>query len=130
MKGSLKLRPRRAISRSEAWACFTANLALPGSGSLAAGRAVGYFQLAAAFFALIFSLVSAIPMYQWAGSGGMAAAQSSLDDPYGRLSEVWRHVRWPLMGVGLFAASILWGMITSLVILAGAGKDSVPPSVK
>jgi hypothetical protein len=130
MKGSLKLRSKRVLNRKEAWACFTANLALPGSGSLAAGRAVGYWQLAAAFLALMLTMVTAIPMIQWAASGGMAAAQSSTGDPFRQISETWRHVRWPLAATGLFAGSILWATMTSLSVLSEAPKEGVPPIIR
>jgi len=129
MKGSLKLQPRRALNHSEAWACFIANLALPGSGSLVAGRVAGYFQLAAAFLALIFSMVTTIPMSQWVMSGGASAAQSSTGDPLQQMSDLWRHARWPLVGIGLYAVIILWAMTTSLAILAGASKDAAPPHI-
>jgi hypothetical protein len=129
VKGSFKLRPRRAISRKEAWACFTANLALPGSGSLAAGRRVGYLQLAIGFLGFAFTLVTAIPMLQWALTGGLAAAQSSSGDPFQDLSELWVHVRWPMAGMGFFAASIIWAAMTSLAVLADAPKEAVPPRI-
>jgi hypothetical protein len=129
MKGSLKLRPKRVLNRKEAWACFSANLALPGSGSLAAGYTVGYAQLAAAILTMILSLVTAVPMIQWAATGGMAASQSPLGDPFEQLSETWRHVRWPLASMGLFAGSILWATMTSLAILAKAPKEGVPPRI-
>jgi len=130
VKGSLKLRPRRVLSRAEAWACFYANLALPGSGSLAAGRAVGYWQVAASFLAFGLSVVTAIPMLQWALSGGAAAVQSPLGDPFEQLAEVWHHARWPMAGFGLFVASIFWATMTSMAILAESPKESVPPRIK
>ena len=129
MKGSLKLRPKRVLNRKEAWACFSANLALPGSGSLAAGCAVGYWQLAATILALILTLVTAIPMIQWAMSGGLAASQSPLSDPFEQLAETWHHARWPIGGMALFAGSILWATMTSLSVLAKAPKEGVPPRI-
>ena len=129
MKGSLKLRPRRALNRSEAWACFTANLALPGSGSLAADRAVGYWQIAAGFLALIVTLAAMIPMIQWALSGGLAAAQSPMADPFENLLQLWRHARWPLAGMALYAGVTLWAAATSLAILANAPKEAIPPRI-
>jgi hypothetical protein len=128
MKGSFKLRPRRALSRAEAWACFTANLAVAGSGSLAAGYAIGYWQMAAVFLAMILSLVTSIPMIQWWLSGA-ASAQSALDDPLQNLLKVWLHVRWPLASIGLYVAAVLWALTTSLTILAHAAKDKVPPRI-
>ena len=129
MKGSLKLRPKRVLNRREAWACFTANLALPGSGSLAAGRSVGYWQLGASFLAFILTLATAIPMIQWGVSGGLAASQSPLGDPFQQLSDTWRHIRWPLAAMALFAGTILWATMTSLAILAKAAKEGVPPRI-
>jgi hypothetical protein len=129
VKGSLKLGPRRVLTRGEAWACFYANLALPGSGSLAAGRAVGYWQMAAAFLAVAFSVLTSIPMFQWALSGGAVAVQSPSGDPFEQLAEVWHHARWPMAGFGLFVASIFWAIMTSMAILAKAPKEAVPPRI-
>jgi hypothetical protein len=128
MKGSFKLRPRRALTRSEAWACFSANLALAGSGSLAAGRAVGYAQMAAVFLAMILTFVTGLPFMLWMLSGG-GASQSPLDDPFQHLWDVWIHARWPLASIGLYAASMLWALMTSLSILAEAPKEAVPPRI-
>jgi hypothetical protein len=128
VKGSLKLRPRRVLSRAEAWACFTANLALAGSGSLAAGRAVGYAQMAAVFLAMILTFVTAIPFIQWMLSGGIVP-QSPLDDPFQNFQALWVHARWPLVSICLYVASILWAMMTSLAILAKAPKQAVPPRI-
>jgi hypothetical protein len=123
MKGSLKLRPRRVLTRKEAWACFSANLALPGSGSLAAGRAVGYWQLGAAFLSMILTFAAAIPMYQW------SASRTPLDDQFEQFADTWQHVRWPLATICLFAGTIFWAMLTSLSILAKATKEGVPPRI-
>jgi hypothetical protein len=130
VKGSLTLRPRRALTRKEAWACFTANLALAGSGSLAAGRAVGYAQMATVFLAMILTFVTAIPMFQWALSGGLVSSPSSSDDPFQSMSDLWLHVRWPLASMCLYLAAILWAMTTSLAILANAPKEAVPPRIE
>jgi hypothetical protein len=128
MKGSLKLRPRRALSRSEAWACFTANWAMAGSGSLAAGYAVGYWQMAAAFLAMILTFVTAIPMIQW-GIPMMRQMFSGAANAQPSLEEVWRYVHWPLASIGLYVAVVLWALTTSLIILARNPKDRVPPRI-
>jgi hypothetical protein len=130
VKGSLKLRPRRVLSRKEAWACFTANLALPGSGSLAAGRAVGYAQLAAAFASIAFTGVASIPMFQWALSGGLTTPQTAMDDPSQNLLDLWIHMRWPLASICFFGVVIFWATMTSRDILAKAPKDDVPPIIQ
>jgi hypothetical protein len=129
MKGSLKLRPKRILNRKEAWACFSANLALPGSGSLAAGLAVGYFQLAVAFLADAICVVTAIPMLRWGMSGRLAVLQSPSGDPFEYLPELWLHVRGPLAGVGVLVVAILWATTTSRSILAKAPKEGVPPRI-
>ena len=125
MKLSLTLRSRRALNRSEAWACLTANLALPGSGSLAAGLAVGYWQLAAAFLAMILTLAAGIPLMRWS-----LTRQASLSDPFQSLSQIWRHARWPLAGIALYAVVILWALTTSLAFLSRAPRDAVPPRIQ
>jgi hypothetical protein len=128
MKLSLTRGPRRALTRSEAWACLSANLALPGAGSLTAGQAVGYVQMALAFLGVIVTLVTTIPMIRWvlSTSGG---SQPPMSDPYESLLNLWRHARWPLAGMGIFAVAILWAMATSLVLLSGAQNDAAPPRI-
>jgi hypothetical protein len=129
VKGSLKLRPRRVLSRSEAWACFTANLALAGSGSLAAGRAVGYAQMVIVFLAMIFTFVTGIPFIQWMLATGFAESQSPSGDPAPFLSDLWVHACWPLASIGLYAVAIIWSTMTSLAILAESPKQAVPPRI-
>ena len=128
MKGSLKLRPKRTLNRKEAWACFSANIALAGSGSLAAGRAVGYAQMASVFLAMIMTFVTSIPFIKWRLSGG-GATHTPMDDFIQSMDDVWVHVRWPLASIGLYAASVLWALTTSLSILANSSKDGVPPRI-
>ncbi len=129
MKGSLKLRPRRALSRTEAWACFTANLALAGSGSLAAGYAIGYLQMATVFVAMILTFVTSIPMIQWKLSASTSASTSTLDDQTQQLLDLWLHARWPLACIALYVVAVLWALITSLTILSHTTKDRVPPRI-
>jgi len=130
VKGSLKLRPRRVLSRAEAWACFYANLALAGSGSLAAGRAIGYAQMAAVFLAMIFTFVTGIPFILWMLSSGLAESQSSAGDSFQFMSDLWVHARWPLASIGLYAVSAIWATMTSLSILGESPKESVPPRIR
>ncbi|HTA31206.1 MAG TPA: hypothetical protein VK731_12020 [Candidatus Cybelea sp.] len=129
MKGVLKLRPRRALSRAEAWGCLTANLALAGSGSLAAGYAIGYWQMATVFLAMILTCVTSIPMVQWKLSGAAAVSQMAGDDPTQQLLDLWMHARWPLASIALYVVAVLWALITSLTILSHSTKDRVPPHI-
>jgi hypothetical protein len=128
MKYSLTLRPRRALSRSEARACLAANIALPGAGSLAAGRAVGYWQMATSFAGFVVSIVTGVPMIQWC-----LANWARLSDPLtgpDLFFEFWRHALWPLAGIGIFAIGIVWAIATGLQLLSQAPRDGVPPRIE
>ncbi len=121
MKISLELHPRRPLNRSEAWGCFIANLALPGSGSLVAGRRVGYAQMALAVLALVLSLVTTVPAIVWMINHWSQFGQDN-GDPLGNLLQLWKVLRAPLFSLGLFLISIIWAGISSLQILAASPK--------
>ena len=127
MKLSLALRPKRPLSRSEAWGCFTANLALPGSGSLVAGRAVGYLQLALTVIGFIVTLVGGVAFIRWYLANSTQFNNLQNDDPFGALASLWREVRWPLTGVAVFLFAMAWAAITSLQIMRSNPKESAPP---
>jgi hypothetical protein len=130
MKNPLTLRPRRVLQRSEAWACLSANLALPGAGSLAAGRKVGYVQMALSFLGLAVSVVAGIPMIEWGlANWGRMMQPAPSDDPLASLVDLWQHARWPLAGLGIFLTGFLWAAATGLALLAGAPKNAVPPRI-
>jgi hypothetical protein len=113
---------------AEAWACLSANLALPGSGSLAAGKSVGYYQLALAVAGCIISLTTGIHLLEWM-FGNWTRINDSTGDPFETLVTVWREIRWPLLGLGIFAVSLLWGWITGMQLLAEHPKEPVPPRI-
>jgi hypothetical protein len=130
MKIELTLRPRRLLSRAEAWACLSANLALPGAGSLAAGRKSGYAQMALAFLGLAVSVATGIPMIRWSlGNWGRIMEPGPADDPLASLAELWRHACWPALGIGIFLTGFLWAVVTGLALLAEAPRDGVPPRI-
>ena len=129
MKISLALGPRRPLSRQTAWGCLTANIALPGSGTLVAGRVSGYVQLFLALGGTVMSTLFGLPFFVWAVAnwtrfyGGEA-------DPLTALKEKWGLFRWALVGLGIFGVSWLWGVGTGLQLLASAknaGTSDVPP---
>lgn len=128
MKLVLASRAKGPVNRTEAWACLTANLALPGSGSLAAGKPIGYYQLALAAVGFILSLATCIHLLAWMLGNGNALNQTS-DDPVENWSILWHEIRWPLAGLGIFAISLLWATITSLQILSAHPKTPVPPRI-
>ena len=110
--------------------CMTANLALPGSGSLAAGKSIGYYQLALAALGFIIVVVTGIHLLEW--SMGNAASQTV--DPVENLTNqnltnLWHAIRWPLAGLGIAATALLWAGITSLQILSAHPRNPVPPRI-
>ncbi len=129
MKFSLTLSARRSLTRAEAKGCLAANLALPGAGSLAAGRAVGYFQMALAFGGTIVTVVSGLPMIQWC-LANFARLQDPGADPLGPLMELWSHARWPLAGIFLFGFSAVWAGFTGWRLVAESSEEGVPPRIE
>ena len=121
-------RAKGPSNRSEAWDCFMANLALPGAGSLAAGKAIGYYQLVVTATGLLVSLVSGCQLLIWT-SRNWAVINNPGADPFATLATVWREIRWPLAGLGIFAIALLWGAITGLQILSAHPKTPVPPRI-
>ncbi len=125
MKISLALGPRQALSPQSAWGCFTTNLALPGFGSLTAGRISGYPQAVLTLAGFALTIVFAARFFTWyvANSSRMSADEG---DPIARLAELWSQVRWPLLGIGIFALAWLWALGTSLFILREARRKQPP----
>jgi hypothetical protein len=128
MKLVLASRAKGPANRAEAWACVTANLALPGSGSLAAGKPVGYYQLALAAIGFMIIVVTGIHLLQWMVGNGGALGRPS-DDPFESLITLWHEIRGPVAGLGVAAAALLWSGITSLQILSAHPKNPVPPRI-
>lgn len=128
MKLVLASRAKGPANRQEAWACMTANLALPGSGSLAAGKSVGYYQLALTTAGFILSVGTGIHLLQWMLENWTRINQAA-GDPFETLGTIWHEIRWPLAGLGIFAISLLWAAITSAQILSEHPKNPVPPRI-
>lgn len=126
MKLSLALGPRRPLSRQTAWGCLTSNLALPGSGSLVAGRVSGYAQLVLAVGGMAMSLGFGLRFMFW-----YFANYSRFHDPqadqFAALGDLWLACRWPLVGFAVFATGWLWGLATGLHIVQEAKKLPPPP---
>lgn len=122
------LASRGPANRAEAWACLLSNLALPGSGSLAAGKAVGYFQLALAAAGFVLSITTGIHLVQWM-LANWARINQATGDPVDNLLQIWREIRWPLAGLGIFALALLWSIATGVTILASHPKNPPPPRI-
>jgi hypothetical protein len=129
MKVSLRLGERRPLSRQTAWGCFTSNLAFPGSGSLAAGRRSGYPQLLLTFAGLILSMVFGVRFVLWS-LGNWGRLHDLQMEPTVVFGEMWRVMRWALLGLATFGFSLLWALATSLQILRSAKEPeqgNLPP---
>lgn len=128
MKFTLTLARRRTLTRAEAWGCFSANLAMPGAGSLAAGRKVGYAQLLLALAGMGLTLGMGIGALRW-GLANWARLNSPSADSFEVLEEMWQHMRWPLLGILIFAVAIAWAALTGWRLVCAAPKDGVPPRI-
>ena len=131
MKLSLALGPRRVLSRQTAWGCLTSNLALPGSGSLVAGRISGYAQLLLGLGGLGISVVTGARFLVWY-LANWSKLQDQYGDPFAGIGQLWLELRWPLLGLAIFGAGLLWGLATSLQIVheaKTAERKQVPPKL-
>jgi hypothetical protein len=119
MKLSLALGPRRELSRQTAWGCFTSNVAVPGIGSLAAGRRSGYAQVILGMIGLALTVLFGARAMYWFLTN-WSRLHDPAGDPAALLSEMWQHLRIPLLGIAFFAFDWLWALATSLEILRQA----------
>ena len=115
MKISLALGQQRPLDRATAWACLTTNVLAPGSGSLVAGKKIGYAQLALAFSGLGVTIFFGIKFFTWYTKNFSRLQQT--DDPFAALGEVFGQLlRWPGLGLGMTTAlsgSPLWSALAT-----------------
>jgi hypothetical protein len=123
MKISLALGPRGPVSRQTAWGYFTANLTLPGIGSLMAGRKIGYVQAVLAFGGMGLTIVFGIPFIYWC-LANWARLYGDQADPVTSMVELWTHLRWALLGFAVFVIGWLWALGTSCLILNTSPRES------
>jgi len=129
MKISLALGPRQNLSRQTAWGCFTTNLAVPGTGSLAAGRPVGYAQLALTTIGFGLTTVFGFPFIAWC-LAHWDLMFGSERDVVAVFSATWHLLRWALLGIAMFLFAWLWALLTSFQILRCArlaNSGDLPP---
>ena len=105
---------KQPLNRSIAWGCLTSNVALPGSGSLMAGRRIGYAQLVFTVSGMILSTLFGIQFILWQLANWSRYHGPNADPD---LLELWLHIRWTLAGFGLFVLGLLWALFTSFSIL-------------
>ena len=129
MKISLALGSREGMSRQTAQGCVGTNLALPGFGSLMAGRAVGYAQAVLTVVGFVLTLFFGLKFIVWYAAN-WSSINSQEADPLDTWIRLWQQVRWALLGIGLFALSWIWAVGTSAGILRQArhteGKAKPP----
>jgi hypothetical protein len=124
-KTSFRLVPRRSLDRQTSWACLLSNLFVPGSGTLLAGRAIGYAQLGLTFFSLLFTTVFGIQFIAWFFMN--QERLRSAVDPAATLADTWMAVRWAVAGIGLFGVAWLWALASSVMILHQARTTAAAP---
>jgi hypothetical protein len=126
MKISLALGRREPLSRQTAWGCLTSNLALPGAGSLAAGRRSGYAQGALAVGGTVLTTVFGLRFMAWVVANWSRVYGEQADAS--TLVEMWAVVKWALLGIGIFGMGWLWALATGLEIVRSA-RDKLPANI-
>ena len=125
MKLSLALGPRRPLDRATAWGCLTTNVAIPGCGSLVAGRVSGYWQFLIAMIGMGMILYFGLNFIVWYVSN-WTRMQQVQPDSAANFHELWLRLRWFLLGFGVFSVGWLWAMGSSLGILLESKQQ--PPA--
>ena len=111
-----------ASARETARGCFTTNLVIPGLGSLAGGRKIGYLQLVLCYIGQGITLVFGIRFLFWGLAHWSEIYRPNAEDPLAALRELWPQVRLPLLGIFLFAIAWLWALLTSWRLLGEAKR--------
>ena len=111
--------------------CLTSNLAMPGVGSLVAGRRSGYAQLVLALVGMALSLTLTVRLAVWyhANVGRLTDPDA---DPGETLAVLARAFFWPFMSFVIFGVGWLWSLATGLAIVKEAKADdrsSDPPKL-
>ena len=107
--------------RQTAQGYLASNLALPGVGSLAAGRKVGLLQLGLCLLGFGLTLGFGIRFIYWTLAHWSEFYGPDVEpDPFRPLHDMWQQARWPLLGIALFACAWLWALLTSRSLLAAA----------
>lgn len=130
-KISLALGKRQPLSRQTAWGCLTSNLAMPGSGSLVAGYRTGYAQMILALVGFALTTIYGLQFITWY-IGHSSELTQNHSEPEEALIQMWLHVRWGLLGIGLFFLGWLWALLSSASILSDAKREPrkpVPPKL-
>jgi len=123
MKFSLKLAEPKPLDREQARACLVANLCFPGSGSLLAGRRVGYSQAALVGFALVLQAVFLgwlVRVWVTTREFPFPASWIELGIPRSALFMM----AMALTTIAMFAAAWFWALLTSLIISSEVKRNA------
>lgn len=113
-------------SREIARGYFTTNLVVPGLGSLAGGRKIGYLQLVLCYAGQGVTLVFGIRLILWSLAHWSEIYGPNAADPLAGLREIWPHFRLPLLGIILFGVAWFWALVTSYHLLNDAKRKDDP----
>jgi len=122
MKISLALGSREALSPQTARGCAATNLALPGFGSIMAGRPVGYLQAAITIVSFPLTTLFGVKFFLWY-LGNWSTLNNPEADPVESMMRMGHEVRWAALGIALFAVGWLWALATNASILRAAPKN-------
>lgn len=101
---------------------------MPGFGSLLAGRFSGYLEAALSLGGMALTLLFGARFFYWYLKNWSRFRAGGVD-----LGDLWAVAKWPLLGIGLFAAGWFWSLLTGLQILASAKRThetGVPPKLR
>jgi ABC-type lipoprotein release transport system permease subunit len=102
-------------------------MAMPGFGSLMAGRISGYPQALLGMVGMVLTTVFGVRLLIW-----MLSNWGRLHDPMSDhlevLGDMWLVLRWAFLGMALFGVSWLWALASSYAIVRSVKNDApVPP---
>ena len=123
MKLSFRLGDAKSLTRENAWACCSTNLALPGFGSLMGSRKVGYPQAVLTVAGFVLTTLFGLKFVIW-GIQNWSELHNPEGDPIETLTNLWRACRWALLGLVLFGLAWIWAQLTSLSILNSARRHA------
>ena len=81
-------------------------------------------QLALALSGIVVSSIFGVQFIVWQ-LANWSRFHSIDTDPMELLAEMWLHLRWALLGVGIFFLAWIWALISGLAILRAARADGL-----
>jgi hypothetical protein len=130
MKTFLAKKNRDLSPREAAQGCLSANLAVPGLGSVLVGRKVGFVQMAVYFVGFTLTFTFGLRFIYWVlshWSAFYAEFYGPDADVLSAMSDLWHRVHWAFLGFGLFLVSWTWALATSRTVMAEAKiKNDIP----